>query len=52
MVRARLPLSKKLIPDNIQKARFNLYLVLYDGSLGVHNPQLFLNAIGHRTRLG
>jgi hypothetical protein len=22
----------------IQKARFNLYLVLYDGSLGVHNP--------------
>lgn len=26
------------IPVNIQKARFNLYLVLYDGSLGVHNP--------------
>ena len=26
-----------LIPDNIKKARFNLYLVLYDGSLGVHN---------------
>jgi hypothetical protein len=26
------------IPVNIQKARFNLYLVLYDGSLSVHNP--------------
>lgn len=26
-----------LIPPNIQKARFNLYLVLNEGSLGVHN---------------
>jgi len=26
-----------LIPVNIQKARFNLYLSLYDGSYGVHN---------------
>jgi len=25
------------IPDNIKKARFNLYLVLNDGSYGVHN---------------
>ena len=25
------------IPVNIQKARFNLYIVLYDGSYGVHN---------------
>jgi hypothetical protein len=25
------------IPDNIKKARFNLYLVLYDGSYGLHN---------------
>lgn len=25
------------IPDGIKKARFNLYLVLYDGSFGVHN---------------
>lgn len=25
------------IPVNIQKARFNLYIVLYDGSFGVHN---------------
>lgn len=25
------------IPDNIKKARYNLYLVQYDGSLGVHN---------------
>jgi hypothetical protein len=27
------------IPVNIQKARFNLYLVLYDGSFGVHNAR-------------
>jgi hypothetical protein len=26
-----------LIPPNIQKARFNLYLVLNEGSFGVHN---------------
>jgi len=25
------------IPDNIKKARYDLYLVLYDGSYGVHN---------------
>jgi hypothetical protein len=25
------------IPDNIKKARYNLYLVLHDGSYGVHN---------------
>ena len=30
--------EQKLIPVNIQKARFDLYLALYDGSLGVHNP--------------
>jgi hypothetical protein len=29
--------EQALIPINIQKARFNLYLVLYDGSYGVHN---------------
>jgi hypothetical protein len=27
------------IPVNIQKARFNIYAVLSDGSLGVHNPE-------------
>ncbi|MEI8290400.1 MAG: PKD domain-containing protein [Verrucomicrobiota bacterium] len=27
-----------LIPASIRKARFNLYSVLHDGSLGVHNP--------------
>ncbi len=26
------------IPEAIRKARFNLYSVLHDGSLGVHNP--------------
>jgi hypothetical protein len=30
--------GQALIPDNIKKARFNLYLVLNDGSYGVHNP--------------
>jgi hypothetical protein len=29
--------EQALIPANIKKARFNLYLVLYDGSYGVHN---------------
>lgn len=29
--------EQTLIPVNIQKARFDLYLVLYDGSYGVHN---------------
>ncbi len=29
--------EQTLVPVNIQKARFNLYLVLYDGSYGVHN---------------
>lgn len=30
--------EQKHIPDNIKKARFNLYLVAYDGSYGVHHP--------------
>jgi hypothetical protein len=30
--------QQALIPANIKKARFNLYLVSNDGSLGVHNP--------------
>ncbi|MGA4643357.1 multiheme c-type cytochrome [Limisphaera sp. 4302-co] len=29
--------EQALIPDRIRKARFNLYLVAYDGSHGVHN---------------
>ena len=29
--------EQALIPTNIQKARFNLYLVYHDGSFGVHN---------------
>jgi hypothetical protein len=28
---------QSLIPERIRKARFNLYLVLYDGSYGAHN---------------
>jgi hypothetical protein len=35
-----------LIPVNIQKARFNLYLVFNDGSLGVHNPFFALHLLG------
>jgi formate-dependent nitrite reductase cytochrome c552 subunit len=27
------------IPENVRKARFIYYYVLYDGSLGVHNPE-------------
>jgi len=29
--------DQALIPDDIKKARFDLYLVYYDGSYGVHN---------------
>lgn len=29
--------EQALIPDSIKKARFDLYLVLHDGSFGVHN---------------
>ena len=39
--------EQKYIPDNIKKARFDLYIVLHDGSYGVHNgPYAFtlLNA--------
>jgi len=28
-----------LIPENIRKARFNLYVVQNDGSIGIHNPE-------------
>lgn len=37
--------GQALIPDNIKKARFNLYLVLNDGSYGVHNPFFALNLL-------
>ena len=30
--------EQALIPVNIQKARFNLYLVVHDGSFTTHNP--------------
>ncbi len=33
--------EQQLIPVNIQKARFNLYLVVYDGSFAAHNPYAF-----------
>ena len=33
------------IPDNIKKARFNLYLVVNDGSLGTHNWIFALNLL-------
>ena len=35
-----------LIPVNIQKARFNMYLVFNDGSLGIHNPFFALHLLG------
>jgi hypothetical protein len=34
------------IPDAIKKARFNLYLVAYDGSYGVHNGPFALDLLG------
>jgi hypothetical protein len=37
--------GQALIPPNIKRARFNLYLVLNDGSFGVHNPLFALNLL-------
>jgi hypothetical protein len=37
--------GQALVPTNILKARYNLYLVLNDGSFGVHNPILALNIL-------
>jgi hypothetical protein len=37
--------DQALIPSDIQLARYDLYLVLYDGSYGVHNPQYTLNLL-------
>jgi hypothetical protein len=37
--------EQTLIPTNIQKARFNLYLVLSDQSYGVHNPPLAVSLL-------
>lgn len=37
--------GQMLVPENIKKARFNLYLVLGDGSYGVHNPFLAIDLL-------
>jgi len=37
--------GQALIPDQVKRARFNMYLVLSDGSFGVHNPTLALNLL-------
>ena len=37
--------EQMLIRDNIKIARFNLYLVVNDGSVGVHNPQYCLQLL-------
>lgn len=40
------PLSGQgLIPNPIKQARFNLYVVLNDGSYGAHNPQFALSLL-------
>jgi hypothetical protein len=37
--------GQALIPDKVKRTRFNLYLVLNDGSFGVHNPTLAINLL-------
>jgi len=37
--------GQAFIPDQVKRARFNMYLVLNDGSFGVHNPTLALNLL-------
>ena len=44
--------EQALIPDEHQKARFDLYLVLYDGSYGVHNAPYDRTAFANRSKLG
>ena len=43
--------GQALIPDNIKKARFNLYLVVNDGSLGTHNWIFALNLLSAAENL-
>jgi hypothetical protein len=38
-------LEQALIPTNIQKARYNAYIIFSDQSLGVHNPYYVLNLL-------
>ena len=37
--------AQVLIPDYIKRVRFNLYLVLNDGSYGLHNPNFAINLL-------
>lgn len=37
--------AQVLIPNDIKRARFNLYLVLNDGSFGTHNPFFALDLL-------
>ncbi|HXJ61129.1 MAG TPA: multiheme c-type cytochrome [Verrucomicrobiae bacterium] len=37
--------EQQYIPDNIKKARFNLYLVFNDGSFGAHNGPLAISLL-------
>jgi hypothetical protein len=37
--------EQQYIPANIKKARFNLYLVLNDGSFGTHNGPLAISLL-------
>jgi hypothetical protein len=39
------PSGQFLVPATIQQARFNLYIVLNDGSWGAHNPQFSLRLL-------
>jgi hypothetical protein len=43
--------GQALIPDNIKKARFNLYLVVNDSSLGAHNWIFALNLLSAAQNL-
>jgi len=43
--------SSNAVPANIMQARFNLYLVVNDGSLGVHNPLYCLDLLEYADEL-
>jgi hypothetical protein len=41
--------QQSLIPVNIRNARFNMYIIQHDGSLGAHNPLFTLELLDAAT---
>lgn len=48
---APLSANQVYVPDDIQKARFNVYLVWHEGSLGIHNKSYDTNLLTTASNL-